>query len=459
MAVVPAADAPNEIDESRWGSEGYAWYVVFVLCVCGIVAFIDRQIINLLVEDIKADLAVTDVQISLLQGLAFALFYATVAIPLGRLADGSNRRILITVAIIVWTFAAVACGLADSFGDLFVARMMIGIGEAVLTPAGFSMLADYFRPSRLSLPISVFTGSSFIGSGIALIAGGFLIGWLNAADVVNLPVFGVLAPWQAAFIIGALPGFFIAALFFFTVREPRRKSVVAAADSRDMKKGFVQALRYIGRNGRLFFAIFGGLSLLAAGQFSLGAWVPAYFIRVHGWDPGLIGQVYGVLFLACGTVGVVGGGWVANRLHDRGYVDANLRTPLVAAVCALPFAIAFPLAGSASLAIALFAPLVLFGTVPFGAGNAVIPIVAPSQFRGQLVAIYLLVANLVGQAGGPWVVAMLTDKVFGDPQMVGRSLLFSVGFMIAGGIFCLTLGLAPLRRILTVDSDGAARDA
>jgi MFS family permease len=254
------------MNQSSWPRENYGWYVVFVLCLCGIVAFIDRQIINLLVEDIKADLDITDVQISVLQGLAFTMFYAAVAIPLGRLADSRNRRWLITVAILIWTLAAVACGLSDTYAELFVARMMVGIGEAVLAPAGFSLLADYFRPSRLSLPISVFTSASFFGSGIALLAGGFLLTQLAGMDVVNFPLFGELRPWQAAFVVAATPGVLVAALFFFTIKEPVRRSNVASAHA-TTDKGFVQALVYIRNNGRLFVSIYGGLSLVAAAQF------------------------------------------------------------------------------------------------------------------------------------------------------------------------------------------------
>jgi MFS family permease len=438
--------------DAAWPREDYSWYVVFVLCVCGVAAYIDRQIINLLVEDIKADLILTDVQISLLQGLAFALFYAAVAIPLGRLADSTNRRILIGVAIVLWTLAAIACGLADTYEELFAARILVGIGEAVLTPAGYSMLADYFRPSRLSLPISVYTAASFVGAGIALVAGGFLIGQLGSLEAVTLPLIGTLQVWQAAFIIGASPGFLIALLWFATVREPRRRSNVAAVRA-ETQKGFLQALDYCKRNRRLFFAIYIGLSLVAAAQFSMGAWVPAFFIRVHGWQPGEIGYAYGLLFLICGTAGVITGGWVANWLHGHGYHDANLRTPMYAAFLALPFAATFPLVQSPSLAIGLMAPLMFFATIPFGAGTAVIPIVCPPQFRGQLVAMYLLIANFLGQAGGPWFVALWTDKVFADPSAVGYSLVITVTALLVLGGVTLFIGLAPLRRMLASMTD------
>jgi MFS family permease len=426
-------------------SERYGWYVVFVLCICGIVAYIDRQIINLLVEDIKLDLDITDTQISLLQGFAFAVFYAVVAIPLGRIADSKNRRWLITLGILAWTAAAVSCGLAQNYTQLFVARMFVGVGEAILTPAGFSLLADLFRPQRLARPVSVFTASSFFGAGIALMVGGMIVNELSAAGGVVLPIIGAVEVWQGAFILGAMPGIPVALWFFLTVREPpRRASEAAQEDSEAFREGFMEALRYIAANGRLFFAVFIGLSLMASAQFALGAWIPAFFIRVHGWTAGDIGSVQGMLFLVCATLGVISGGWLTDILQMRGYRDANLRIAVFAAVLAIPFLIAVPAVASPTLAVTLLAPGMFFGSMPFGAGVAVIPTVSPPMFRAQLVAIYLLVANLVGQAGGPLGVAFMTDSVFGDDKAVGQSLMIVVPLLLATGAVIAVLGWRPL---------------
>ena len=425
--------------------ETYGWYVVFVLCVCGVVAFIDRQVINLLVQDIKADLLVSDTQMSLLQGFAFAFFYALVAIPLGRIADSVNRRRLITVGICAWTIAAISCGLAETYAQLFVARMFVGVGEAVLTPAGFSLLADLFRPARLARPVSVFTASSFFGSGIALVVGGFIVNSVQSANGIALPFLGSLEMWQAVFILGALPGIPVAIWFFVSVKEPERRAAARRGSAEQYREGFLQALRYIWRNGRLFTAVYGGISLLAAAQFALGAWIPAFFIRVHGWSAGDIGYAQGVLFLAFATLGVVASGWLADGLQARGYRDANLRIATFAGLLALPFALGIALAPSAALAIALLAPVNLFGAAPFGAAVAVIPMVSPPQFRAQLVALYLLVANLLGQAGGPWVVAQLTDSVFGNEAAVGWSLMIAVPLLLLAGSLLTWTGWRPLR--------------
>ena len=447
-AVPPSGKAgtpSRRAGKSGISGEAYGWYVVFVLCVCGVVAFIDRQIINLLVQDIKADLLVSDTQISLLQGFAFAFFYALVAIPLGRIADSANRRRLITAGICAWTVAAICCGLAETYAQLFVARMFVGVGEAVLTPAGFSLIADLFRPQRLARPVSVFTASSFFGSGIALMVGGFIVNSVQAADGIALPFLGSLEVWQAVFILGALPGIPAALWFFLSVKEPERRAAAHRESAGQYREGFLQALRYISRNGRLFTAVFGGISLLAAAQFALGAWIPAFFIRVHGWSAGDIGYAQGVLFLVFATLGVVAAGWLADGLQARGYRDANLRIATFAGLLALPGAAGLALAPSGALAIALLAPVNLFGAAPFGAAVAVIPMVSPPQFRAQLVALYLLVANIVGQAGGPWLVAQLTDGLFANDAAVGWSLMIAVPLLLIAGSLLTWTGWRPLR--------------
>lgn len=426
--------------------ERRGWYVVLVLCCCNIVAFTDRQIINLLVDDIKADLLLTDTQISLLQGLAFALFYAALAIPLGRLADGGNRRLLISAAIVIWTAATIACGLADSFTELFLARMLVGIGEAVLTPAGYSILADLFRQHRLSLPISLFTGSTFFGSGVALLVGGLVIGTLSAMDSISLPFVGPLELWQAAFIVAAMPGFAVALLFLLTVREPERQAGRGDGLAQGPSAaGFRHALRHWREHARLFSLVYVGLSLLAAAQFATGAWAPTFFIRIHGWQAAEIGYLYGTLFLVFGSSGVIAGGWLANRLHARGFADANVRTALIGGMAALPMGALFPLVSDPRLGLALIALLMLFGTLPFGAGTAVIPMLAPARLRAQFVAAYLLFANFIGQAGGPWLVANVTDRVFGAPDGVRYSLSVVVTLLLAAGTLTCLLALRPLR--------------
>jgi len=440
------------VDRQPWPSAAYGWYVVAILCLCNMIAFVDRQIINLLVEDIKADLAITDTEISLLQGLAFALFYAVTAVPLGRLADTANRRWIISIGILIWTVAAAACGLARSFWQLFIARMFVGVGEATLTPSGFSMLADLFKPERVSLPISVFTGSTFFGSGVALLAGGFVIAMLEKQDVVMLPLIGIMQPWEAAFVIAALPGIVVALIFLLTIKEPARRQSASALPLTE-KPPLTEVAAFVARNAGVFAAVFGGVSVLAAVQFCLGAWVPAHFIRNLGWTAPEIGYAYGLIFLFCGTGGVITGGFIADQLQTRGLRDGHLRTVMFSALATLPFVLAFPTVDDGRVAIALLAPAVFFGTMAFGAGPALIPVICPARMRGLLVAVYLLIANIVGQAGGPLIVALFTDQVFGSPELVRYSLMAAPALLLFSGAMLVRLGFRGLRAMNALQTE------
>jgi MFS family permease len=439
-------------DREPWPSAAYGWYVVAILCLCNMVAFVDRQIINLLVEDIKADLAITDTEISLLQGLAFAVFYAVTAVPLGRLADTANRRWIISTGILIWTVAAASCGLARSFWQLFIARMFVGVGEATLTPSGFSMLADLFNPKRVSLPISVFTGSTFVGSGIALLAGGFVIATLNKQDVISLPLLGIMQPWEAAFIIAAVPGIFVALIFLLTIKEPVRRQSSSGIPLSE-KPRLNEVVAFVTRNAGVFAAVFGGVSVLAAVQFCLGAWVPAHFIRNLGWTAPEVGYAYGLIFLFCGTGGVIAGGFLADQLQTRGFSDGHLRAVMFSAIATLPFVLAFPAVDDGRVAIALLAPAVFFGTMAFGAGPALIPVICPARMRGLLVAVYLLIANIVGQAGGPLIVALFTDRVFGSPELVRYSLMVAPALLLVIGAMLVTLGFRGLRAMNSLQAE------
>ena len=406
------------------------WFLVSVLSLAGIVSFIDRQVINLLVDPIKADLGLTDVQVSLLQGFAFALLYTVMAVPLAWAADRFNRKWVIIGGLICWSTATFGSGLAMGFAVLFLVRMMIGIGEATLTPAGMSMLSDSFTKERLPTAISIFTGTGFIGSGLALFVGGYLYAELAAAGPQTL-WFGTFQPWQLTFMAVSMlsvPVF----LLLLMVREPTRKDggeIIAA----DEQPPALEIIDFMRANAGIMFPLMFGFSCFAAAQFGLGAWAPSYFIRVHGWDQMEVGQFFGPVVMLGGLGGVVGGGILAQFLLDRGLRDATLLVPICAVVLALPLAIIFPLVSSPMVALGLLALVIFFGTMPFGAGVSTFPLITPNRMRAQVVAIYLLVANLVGYSAGPILVAWLTDQVFLDPKAIDMSLAIAPpGAMLLG---------------------------
>ncbi len=441
MTLSPALPA------HRPAGRPYGWWVVFVLSLGSIASAFDRQIINLLVEPIKADLSITDTQVSLLQGFAFAIFYAALAIPLGRWADTGNRRNVVLAGCLLWTAATFGCGMAVGFWWLFAGRMAVGVGEASLTPAAYSLISDYFPPERIARPISVFTGSGFIGSGIALVGGGAVLAALQVYGPIVLPGVGALADWKAAFVIVSLPGLLVALLLWLTVREPPRSEAFAAVAD-DQPPARRDLLEFLRARAGVIAPLFLGLSLLAAGQFAIGAWTPSFFIRTFGWTAARIGVAYGLLVALGGAFGVVAGGWLSDRMKARGVVDANLRVPVLAALAAAPLAIAFPLVASPQAAIALLVPLAILGPMPFGAGTAAIPALAPNRLRAQLVALYLLVANVVGVGAGPWLVARVTDGVFHDPAQLRYSLALVAPALMLSGAGLIWLALRPFRRIV-----------
>ena len=436
----PAMTEPSSAATQRFGfrSEGYAWSVVVILCIGGVVSLLERQVINLLVEPLKVDLQISDTQISLLQGFAFAIFYAVMAIPIGRIIDARSRVAVIVWGTVIFSLATFACGLATGFFMLVLARTMVGVGEATLSPAGLSLLGDYFPPEKLGRAVGLFIGATFAGSGLSLIIIGAILGWLAKHPDISLPIIGTAKDWQIAFMLAALPGIIFIALMAL-VREPPRssnsgESVGEAVPLRD-------TLMFIRSNLGMIVPLFGGIPLLAAANFAMNAWVPTFFIRTYGWEASAIGPIFGLMVIICGTGGTIAGGLLSDWLAKRGVSKPGMLVPVLAAIAAAPFAALFPLAGEAWLSLKLLAPAMFLGAMPFGAGAAGIVNFAPNRMRGQLIAIYLLIATLLGTGGGPWVVAFWTDVVIGDPLQIRWSMAIAATSLFIGGAALIASGL------------------
>ncbi len=429
----------------RSPSSAARFYCLAALSFAAMVSFIDRQVINLLVDPIKADLGLTDVQIGLVQGFSFALFYAVFAIPLAWIADRHERKWVIIAGVVIWSAATFSSGLAGAFLVLFVARMMVGIGEAALTPAGTSMLSDYFSNEKLPLAVSIFTGAGYVGSGLALILGGYLYDRLDRMGSVELP-FGSFEPWQATFMIVALLSVPLL-LCLLAMREPPRRETAGAATA-SQPPSTAETTRFLADHGKLFALLFLGFSCMAAAQFGIGAWAPTYFIRIHGWSPLQVGQLFGPVVMVAGLGGVIGGGFAAERLLARGVRDATLRVPIIGVLIALPCAIAFPLMSSPYVALGLLALTMFFGSSPFGAGVATYPLITPNRMRAQVIALYMLVANLFGYSAGPLLVAGITETVFGDPDAIDLSLATGPAATMVVGLVLVGIALRPYHRML-----------
>jgi MFS family permease len=441
---------PKQVEEP-YPSQGYAWYVVGVLTVVYIFSFIDRQILTLLVRPIRRDLGITDFQMSLLMGFSFALFYTFFGLPLGRLADSRSRRTIIAFGFAVWSLMTAGCGLAKNFVQMFLLRMGVGIGEAALSPAAYSIITDYFAPRRRATAISVYSMGIYIGSGTALIVGGLVAGAASAQDVWVLPLVGATRPWQVVFFIVGLPGVVLSALMY-TVREPVRRGIktMMAADGkpRVQQVPMKEVIIYLKVNWRTFLCHNVGFALLSFSSYGSSAWIPTFFVRTHGWSEAQAGQIYGWIVAISSTIGIVAGGRVADWMVERGYRDATMRVGVIVAFAWLPFGLIYPLVPNGYWAAGLLVPAAFLASAPFGVSAAAIQQMMPNAMRGQASAIYLFVINLIGLGIGPSAVAAATDFIFEDDQAVRYSLVSVATFAhIASGAL-LWAGLKPFQASL-----------
>lgn len=399
-------------DSQKAPSGAYVWWVVFVLTVTQAMAFVDRQVLALLVEPIRRELHADDTLMGLLYGLSFALFYVIVAIPLAWLADRSNRRNILAASLGIWSLMTALCGLAGSFGQLFAARVGVGAGEAGLSPSAQSILADYFPNHRLATALGVFSMGVSIGGGLALLAGGLIL--QAAPQIAALLPFGPLSPWRVVMIVVGAPGV-ILALLFLTVREPPRHFHPPPMAMRDV-------FAHVGARKPLYLGLIGALAMIVFVAQSSSAWIPAFFERRFGWEGPKIGPLYGPLILICGGSGALAGGLIASALKRRGVARANLKASLGGFLLVTPLAIAFPLMPTPWAALAVIGAMVFCAGLPSGGGYATLQEITPPRMRAQMTALNGLMVNLIGAGLGPLSVGWLTDHTFADPAKINLSI-------------------------------------
>lgn len=392
-----------------------AWWLVAVLTFAYIVSFVDRTVLSLLIEPIKADLGLSDTQIALVQGLAFGVFYAVMGLPLGWLADRVTRKWLVSVGATLWCLATAASGLAGNFVHLFLARVGVGVGEAALSPAALSLISDSFPRQRRALPIGVYAAAGAIGSGLALIAGGSVIRLVSSADSITWPLFGELRTWQVAFITIGIAGLVLLPLLA-SVREPLRRNEFAAHAGSHRIGAFVRGnADFMVRH----YVAVSGYSILI---YAVLSWVPAHFIRVFGWSAADTGLRYGVLLLVFGGSGTLLGAALAAGLARRGVQHAAIRVTSFGMLAAGLLLAMAGWAGTPAAALAWYAPGLMCLTLPGGTAIQVVQEAVPNQLRGQASAIFYLMNSIVGLSLGPLCVALLTDYAFADPMAIGSSL-------------------------------------
>jgi MFS family permease len=429
----------------RAPSAFYEWYCLVVLLGIYVNSFLDRSILGLLVGPIRSTIGLSDSQIGFLMGPAFAVFYTIAGLPLGWLADRMSRVILIGVGQVFWTIATVTFGMGRSWTHLAVARSCVGIGEASLTPAAYSLIADIFPPQRLGRALSIYGMGIYIGGGLASMLGGFMAKSFQLDQSYQLPLIGEHLGWQLVFFLVALPSLPLT-LLLFTVREPgRRGQLRSQASGHVMKVPFSMFLRYAAENKGTLLGHTLGFSLLALSGYGTSAWIPEFFIRLHDWTPARVGTAIGLITMIFGPLGIILGGYWGDRLLQKGHTDSKLRVSLMAACAWLPFGIAGPLMPSGELALLCLAPALFFSSMHWGIAPAAIQEIMPNQMRGQASALYLFVINLIGLGLGPMTLALVTDFVFKNDQDIHLSLVLTTTVATLLAIVCLSLSLSHFR--------------
>lgn len=416
------------------------WTMLAILVLAGILSFVDRQILSLLVEPIKRDLGIDDFAMGLLAGPAFAVFYAVAGIPLGWLADRVDRGRLMATGIAAWSVMTMLSGFAANYLHLFVARIGVGVGEATLGPSAHSIIADRFDRARLPLAMSIYGTGVALGAGMAFALGGQVVA-LASGPARVLPIVGNLAPWQLTFVLVGAPGILVAILLGLIVRDPRAPVAAKNDVSSAGLKSFWQSRRAL---ALLYIA---GVSLLGAAGFANLLWLPSVFIRVFGWTAPQIGLVIGVMLMTLGVGGVLLCGWLATWLVRRGHSDGPLIVAAGAALVSVPFAFS-TLMPDAMTTLVLVAPGILVSSAYVGLGPAIVQSATPPSLRGRIAAFALMITGLLSMIVGPVGVGAVTTYVFGDPNKVGVSLAVMSVLFYASGAGCLLAARGPYRRLL-----------
>ena len=409
----PAASDPP------YPSPRIAWIVVALLLLVYASSFVDRQVMGLLVMPIRADLHISDFQFSLLTGLAFALFYAVLGLPIARLVDRGDRRVILSIGVVTWSIFTLLCGRATSFAALFLARTGVGVGEATLVPCTYSLLADYFPAQRRGVAMGIFGSGVYLGMGGALVLGGAVWRALAHADGLVIGPLGHFSPWQLVFVLVGTPGFILAALLLL-VWEPRRQRRAAASEPVPESRS---GLLSIWRQG--YPALVGhhlATGFLAMALSGVATWAPEYLRRAFDVDVSVGGYAVGVSIIVSGTCGVVIAGLLSDRLLRQGIAAARLVVLAGASVFSCPCLLLFSSASSLTLALVWLSGSVFFLSMLTCCGPLGVQELYPPRLRGQGAAIFQFLVTLLGLGGGPAIIAAVSDFVLQPAHQLGPAM-------------------------------------
>ena len=440
--AVSSTESPRS--ETPYPAPAVAWYATIVLAVLYWVSILDRFIISLLVDPIKHDLGISDVQFSMLHGLAFALTFSIFGFILGVLADRLLRRWVIYAGVTIWSIATAACGLAQQFWHLLLARVGVGMGEAALQPCATSMLADLFPREKLTTAMAVYAMGSTVGGGCAFIFGGMIVDFVSHTNAIVLPIVGELRSWQAVFFIVGVPGALLA-LLIFTLPEPvRRGRRGQAQNQRSWRSAYSDLFKFMATRRRFFTCHYVAFAFASAVLAGCGTWYPAHMARTFGWSASQIGLALGIAVSVAGFFGQVICGRFVDSMVRRGVRDAQLRWYAGCLLVGAPLGIVATTSGNSWVfVLGIGAFLVFISSLGACAGTA-LNLVTPNELRGTGMAFWAGTSGLVGASCGPMLIA-LAAKLFQGPSALGFGMATVIGICCPIAALFLVLGFGAMR--------------
>ena len=413
-------------DQSLWPSKRYAWFLTTILLISYTVSFIDRAMINLLIDPIRSDLKLTDIQMGQILGPGFMISYILFSLPIGRMVDKFNRIFVLIGGILLWSIATAAHGFSSDYYSLFVSRAGVGAGEAAVTPASWSIIADLFRPEDRAFPMSFYLMGPYIGQGLALLFGGLVI----QLYTVPVEILGfTLQPWQMIFLLIAIPGFVLSFGLAF-LADPQRKGIINKEKQKD--ESFVDVIAYIKSKFFAYFTLMVAASFIVVLLYTFQAWVPTYIARVHGWDLSRVGYLFGIVTLISGSLGVLSGPVLERFLDRRGFKNSTHAVFLISAstLAVIP-PLTFLFVTEDFILPGMFV-ISFFITLPMACFASGLQKMTPQNYRGSISGLYVFIMNIVGLSLGPTVVPFFTSVIFQDDMSINLALSYT--FLIFGPI-------------------------
>ncbi|PEQ14084.1 hypothetical protein B2G71_00185 [Novosphingobium sp. PC22D] len=410
----------------------FDWLVVLLLLVTSLVSMVDRFALSLLLEPIKADMALTDAQLGLLTGVAFGLFYATLSLPMGWLADRWSRKATISVGIAVWGMATAASGIAANALQFAAARMFVGVGEAALAPCAYGIIHDRFPKHQLGRAMSVYQMGGMLGAGFAMFVAGIAYDFFLAHQGAPLPLIGGLAPWQQTFLALALPC--IPVLLLIAAMKEERRPPIVNAPGEAPATSLLAAFR---ADWLFYFATFTGVAAVILVTYALLSWMPAILMREFQWSAVEVGSSYGTLVVIASIAGLVVGGTSVDLMARTRIAQPYLVLSLVVALLSLALVALFGLASDARMLLVVAAALHFVMATPIGIIPAYVQLSSPPAVRGQMSSVYVLAVNIFGQVVGPTAVGFISSLRPDSPGGLRHAVVIVSSLSLLGAILLL----------------------